>query len=305
MRWAPVLGSNIFNVLVILGIAALVTPLMVSRQLIRQEVPAMVAVSFAFYLVAMDGNVARWEGALLFAGIVGYTAWSIVAGRRESSAAATTVIDADVNALDRSGRAMAMDVGRMLVGLGALVLGSNWFVGGATSAAEELGVSDLVFGLTLVAAGTSMPELATSVVASLRGEREIAVGNVVGSNIFNVLSVLGLTAIVGSGGVPVAESALRLDIPVMLGVAVVCLPIFLSGRAIARWEGALLVSLYVGYVAYLYVDATGSDGVAGMAGELLLLAFPVLAVVLGLLAWREQRRVRSVSGERTRAVKDR
>src|SRR5690606_8417196 len=140
-------------------------------------------------------------------------------------------------------RSIVVDVLLVAAGLGLLVLGSEWFVNGATAFAEALGVSDLVIGLTLVAAGTSMPELATSVVAGIRGERDIAIGNVVGSNIFNILSVLGISAIVSGGNVPVADTALRVDIPVMIAVAIICLPSFFTGRIIARWEGMAFIAL--------------------------------------------------------------
>lgn len=177
-----------------------------------------------------------------------------------------------------------------------LVLGSEWLVNGATEVAEALGVSDLVIGLTLVAAGTSMPELATSVVASIKGERDIAIGNVVGSNIFNILAVLGISALVSGGDVAVADGALRVDLPVMIAVAVICLPSFFTGRLIARWEGIAFIALYVVYVGYLYLSATGSAPLVDGAEVGLGLAFVSMAAVFATLAGRQMRAERVTAG---------
>ena len=182
-----------------------------------------------------------------------------------------------------------MDIALVAAGLGLLVLGSDWFVGGAIAAAELMGVSDLLIGLSLVAAGTSMPELATSIMASIRGERDIAVGNVVGSNIFNILAVLGVSAVFSGGAVTIGDAALRVDIPVMIAIAVICLPSFFTGREIARWEGIAFVALYVAYVGYLYLSATGSSAVVNSAEAGLAIAFAGVATVLGGLALRQMR----------------
>src|SRR5690606_37605831 len=156
-------------------------------------------------------------------GILTYTGWAVVSSRRASKALVQEY-DQEFGEPASSPLGFVRDGAFILGGLALLVLGSDWFVGGATEFAELLGVSDLVIGLTLVAAGTSMPELATSVVASLRGERDIAVGNVVGSNLFNILAVLGMTGLVAPDGVAVAETAQRVDIPVMIAVALACFP---------------------------------------------------------------------------------
>lgn len=284
-----VVGSNIFNVLLILGVSALVVPLAVSRQLIRVDVPIMVGVSLLLFVLALDGGIGRIDGAILFGGVVTYTAWAIIAGRRANAVLVAEYTE-EFGEREEEPSRLVIDALLVVGGLVLLVLGSNWFVDGATQFAEALGVSDLVIGLTLVAAGTSMPELATSVMASIKGERDIAVGNVVGSNIFNILAVLGLSGLVNSGAVPVADSALRVDLPVMVGVAVICLPIFLTGRVISRIEGLVFIGLYVGYVLYLYLAASEPETLGGPAGDIILGAFPVLAVVFGLFAIREYRR---------------
>jgi len=174
-----------------------------------------------------------------------------------------------------------------------LVLGSRWLVNGAVQVATLLGVSQLVIGLTVVAVGTSLPEIATSVLASLRGERDIAVGNVVGSNLFNILSVLGISAMVAPSGIPVARAALTFDIPVMIAVAVACLPIFFTGHLIARWEGAVFLAYYMIYTLYLVLNSTNHDALPAFSSAMLLFILPITAVTLGILAARAWGRERS------------
>jgi cation:H+ antiporter len=272
-----VIGSNIFNVLFILGLSALIAPLVVSLQLVRRDVPIMMGVSLLLGVMAQDGQVSRWEGGLLFAGVVGYTGWSIWQSRRENQQ--VTAQEFGQSQPEKGATALLKNLAFIGAGLGLLVLGSNWLVEGAVTLARIWGVSQLVIGLTIVAAGTSLPELATSVVASLRGQRDIAVGNVVGSNIFNILAVLGLSAMVSPGGVQVSLAALRFDFPVMLVTALACLPIFFTGGVIARWEGALFLGYYVAYTGYLVLASTGSpwlEGLEWVAGPLLALTALVL-----------------------------
>jgi cation:H+ antiporter len=176
-----------------------------------------------------------------------------------------------------------------MVGLVMLVLGARWLLEGAVELARAFGVSELVIGLTLVAAGTSLPELATSVVASLKGQRDIAIGNIVGSNIFNILSVLGVSALVAPDGVPVAAAALRFDIPVMIAVAVVCLPVFVSGGGIARWEGAVFLAYYAAYVTYLALDATRHPLLPAFSHAMWLLAIPATVIALAVSTARTLR----------------
>ena len=289
-----VVGSNIFNVLFILGLAAVVAPLIVSQQLVRLDVTIMIGVSVILLLMVLDNAVGRIDGAILFTGILAYTWFAVQSSRRESQQVAQEY-SVEFGEVDRSAARVLFDVVRVVVGLALLVLGSRWFVDGAIEMAEALGVSDLVIGLTLVAAGTSMPELATSVVASIRGERDIAVGNIVGSNIFNILAVLGLSGLVaGTDGVAVAESAQRVDIPIMIAVAVACLPIFFTGYVISRWNGVLFMVMYAGYVAYLFFAATESEMLGPFSVAMLAAVLPITGLTLGLLAWRfirEQRRM--------------
>jgi cation:H+ antiporter len=237
-----VLGSNLFNVLVILGASALVAPLIVSRQLLRVDVPILIGLSGATWMMALDGTIGWIDSTILAASFVAYTVLSVRLGRKIPTEAV------DVPA--RTSKAWPWQVLGVLGGLALLGVGARWFVDGSVDLARRLGVSELVIGLTLVAAGTSLPEMATSILSSIRGERDIAVGNIVGSNIFNLVGVLGPTGLV-AGGVPVPDACLRVDFPAMAAVAAACLPIFLTGSRISRWEGALLVSAYAGYVAVL------------------------------------------------------
>jgi cation:H+ antiporter len=281
-----VLGSNVLNVLFILGASALITPLVVDIQVIRQEVPIMIGASLLLLLLALDGRISWVEAALLFGLLLAYTAFLVVQSRRETRAAseeyAGALGPASAATWDRS---PLVQVGLVMAGLGALVLGSQWLVEAAVDLAKALGVSDVVIGLTIVAAGTSLPEVATSITAALKGERDIAVGNVVGSNTFNILGCLGLSGLAAGGtGLTVAPSLLSFDIWVMLAVALACMPVFLTGSEIARWEGAVFLLYYVAYVAYLILAAQQHDALRtytlAMTGFVLPLTVVTLVAVL-------------------------
>ena len=285
-----VVGSNIFNILFILGMCALIQPLRVHSQLVRIDVPIMIAVSILALLLSLDGTIGRMDGLVFVAGAIAYTLFTIHKSRKE-----TPEVQAEFQSLvpTRAPSPMlhaAMAVLLVALGLVALVIGSRYFVDGAVALARQFGVSELVIGLTVVAAGTSMPEVATSIVASLRGERDIAIGNVVGSNIFNILTVLGCSSIIND--IPVAVPALDFDIPVMVGVAIACLPIFFTGFEIRRWEGALFLSYYVAYSAYLIMHATDHRALPIYSEIMLLFVVPITAVTLAVLAaneWRHRR----------------
>lgn len=288
-----VVGSNIFNVLFILGASALLAPLVVARQLIREQVPIMIGISGVLWLMVLDGMVGRLEGIALFAGIVVYTVLLIVRGRRQG-VTEEPAGDRDGEPIgERAGTDGASRVGlavlAVLLGLGLLVLGSRWLVESARIMALALGVSDLVVGLTVVAAGTSLPELATSLVASVRGERDIAVGNIVGSNIFNILAILGLSAVIAPAGIAVAPAALTFDVPVMVAVAVACFPVLVGGL-IQRWEGGVFLAYYVAYVTYLVLDTTGHEVLPEFRAAMIGFFIPLTVLTLGVVGWRALRR---------------
>ncbi len=243
-----VVGSNIFNILFILGISASIAPLAVSKQLIRFDVPVMIAVSMLVFIFGLDGKIQRVEGIILFVGIVSYTVFLIYKSRKLTKEHENSP---PLQGEDHKPQMYLLYSVLILLGLFLLILGSRWLVNGAVVIAKAIGVSELIIGLTIVAAGTSLPEVATSVVATIRGESDIAVGNVVGSNIFNILAVLGLSSIAAMDGIKVSPIALHFDIPVMIAVAVICLPVFFTRNLISRWEGVFLLGCYGVYIAYL------------------------------------------------------
>lgn len=287
-----VVGSNIFNILFILGISAAITPLIVQQQLIRLDVPLMIGLSVAVYLMSLDGLIGRLEGILLFIGIIVYTVFLIVQSRKETKAVEEEYAQEYADKKETGWKPWLINLGLVGVGLTLLVLGSNWLVDSAISIARWLGLSELIIGLTIVAAGTSMPEVATSIAAAVKGERDIAVGNVVGSNIFNVLSVLGLTAMVAPSGVPVSQAAEAFDIPVMVSVAVMTLPIFFTGNRIDRWEGWLFLFYYAAYTTYLILDAAQHDALPLFNNVLLFAIIPLTVVTLIVLFITEYSRRR-------------
>ncbi|HID78513.1 MAG TPA: calcium/sodium antiporter [Planctomycetaceae bacterium] len=273
-----VVGSCIFNVLGVLGLSALAAPLVVSRRLVRWDVPLMIAVSVLVWVFGLDGRLGRMDGAIFVTGLVLYLAWSIWESRQEQRAMAAQT---DCPISEPRGRLeLPVCCLLMLLGLGLLTLGSRWLVDGSAEVARGLGISELMIGLTILAVGTSLPEGAVSVMAAVRGQREIAVGNVVGSNLLNILGVLGLTALVSPRGVEMSPAALWFDVPVMIGVAIACLPIFFSGHRIARWEGALFLAYYFLYTAYLIMHATHSAIQRPFAVAVLGVLLPLTAVTL-------------------------
>lgn len=280
-----VVGSNIFNVLFILGISAVIVPLVVAQQLVRFDVPVMIAVSLLVVAMGWDGSIGRLDGVILFAGAIGYTIFLIRQSRKESSAEVKAEYDEEFGG--KGPATWAKNLFFVVAGLGGLMLGSKWFVDGAVSIAEAFGVSELVIGLTIVAAGTSMPEVATSIVAAIKGERDIAVGNVVGSNIFNIVCVLGLSSIVAPAGISVSDAALRFDIPVMIAVAAACLPVFFIGYRISRFNGAAFLFFYIAYLVYLIFTATNHEALGTLRSAMLWFILPITVLTLAIITIRE------------------
>jgi len=291
-----VVGSNIFNVLCILGISAVITPLVVAQQLIRLDVPLMVLLSILVLFMGWNGNIDRIEGIILSLGGIAYTLFLLKQGNQEDEEVQEEYEEEEHSWVNKI-PLPPLVVNWLLVvgGIGLLVLGSRFLIDSSIAIAEHFGLSRLIIGLTIVAAGTSLPELATSVVASMRGKRDIAVGNVIGSNIFNILVVLGLSSTFSPQGLDVSEAALRLDIPVMIAVAIACLPIFFTGNRIDRWEGLVFLAYYGAYTAYLVLDATQHEGLSAFSYILSLFVIPLTVITLGTLTWRAWRRKPSPS----------
>lgn len=284
-----VVGSNIANVLLILGLSAVAGGgLVVAQRLVRLDVPVMVLASGVMWLMVLDGEITKLDGVILVVGLVVYTTWTVVAAKRPDRTTEAEYDEAlDVATIRRT--SVLVDVGLIVVGLGGLILGARFLVSGASDIAVDLGVPDLVIGLTVVAVGTSMPELATSVLAAIRGERDIAVGNVVGSNLFNIMCVLGLSAVISPSTLLVSDGARSFDIPVMTAVAVACLPVFFNGYAIRRWEGGVFVAYYVAYVGYLVLDATEHAAQETFGTVMAFFVLPLTALTLVAVAYNAWR----------------
>jgi cation:H+ antiporter len=244
-----VAGSNICNIALILGISAVIQPLRIDAQVVRLQIPIMILVSILLTVLLLDGRIGRFEGACLFLGILAYTGFSLYLARKKDSR-----LDRDPPgpSIDAPVRRIWVSLLFVAVGLGLLMAGAQFFLTGAVSLARNLGVSEAVIGLTIVALGTSLPELATSMMAALKKEGDIAVGNVIGSNIFNILCILGISSLVH----PIEMGGIRMiDMGVMVGVAILVLPMARSGFRLNRWEGAILLAVYGGYIFYLLGSA--------------------------------------------------
>lgn len=284
-----VVGSNIANILLALGVAAAFGgALVVAQRIIRVDVPIMIGASVLVLVMAVDEEIGRLEGIVLAVSLVVYIAWTVVTARRVPDSTLAPV-DLDLDSESLRSASVGVDLGYVIGGLVLLIGGSQALVHSASSIATELGVSDLMIGLTVVAIGTSLPEVATSVLAALRGERDLAVGNAIGSNLFNLLGVLGITAAVAPNSIPVAQSAIQVDIPVMIVVAVACLPIFANGHVLKRWEGALFFLFYVSYIMWLVVDAAEHSVRDDYGNVMLFFVVPLTAITLTVIGIRSNR----------------
>ncbi len=280
-----VVGSNILNILLVLGIGAVIAPLSVHKRLIQLEVPIMIGVSVVLLLLSIDGSLNRWEGLLLSAGFLLYSFFAIKKDYQSDEQAPKTG--------DKSRHYnLFVQLILIIVGLGLLVQGSQWIVDGAIEIAKLFGISELIIGLTIISIGTSLPEMATVVVGCLRGKQEMVIGNVVGSNIFNILLVLGFTTLISPAGIEVNHAALVFDIPVMIAVAVACLPIFFTDYLIERWEGLLFLVYYMLYTAFLFLNATQHSALSAFNNVMLWFVIPITVLTLLVLV------LQSIKGEK-------
>nr|WP_302475194.1 calcium/sodium antiporter [Pseudomonas koreensis] len=286
---SSVIGSSIFNILVTLGLSALIIPLRVSRQLVRLDIPLMIGASLLVFVLAWNEEIGRLDGMLLLGALALYL--GLLLRQSRHSARPHSEHSQDPQAPWFTSLLM------IIAGLGLLVFAGHLLLGAAVVVATDLGFSERVIGLTVVAVGTSLPELATSLIAALRGQRDIAVANVIGANLFNLLGVLGVTALIAPTPLSVSPNALDFDLPVMLGVAALCLPVFYSGYRVTRAEGLLLLGLYLAYGLHVVSFTTGMP----LAGKLeRLMLFYILPTLLAFLlftsvrAWRRQHHKRDV-----------
>jgi cation:H+ antiporter len=282
-----VVGSNIANILLVLGTAAAVGgSLFVAQRIVRLDVPIMIGASVLLLIFVLNEQLGRIEGLVLLVCLAVYLTWTVIAATRGSAPDVVTEYDEALDPEHLAQASVLADVGYLILGLALLVFGSQALVSSASDIAVELGVSDLVIGLTVVAIGTSLPEVATSVLAAIRGQRDLAVGNAIGSNLFNLLAVLGVTAVVSPNAIPVAASAVQVDIPVMVAVAVACLPIFANGHVLNRWEGIAFLVAYAGYLTWVVLDATDHVSRDSYGDAVLYLVVPIVTVTIATLWYR-------------------
>ncbi|WP_370059468.1 calcium/sodium antiporter [Pseudomonas protegens] len=280
-----VIGSSIFNILVTLGLSALIIPLRVSRQLVRLDIPLMIGASLLVFVLAYNEQLSPSDGLILLAALVLYLGLLLRQSRHSHRP------HSPAPAGQRSWAPRISSLLMVLLGLGLLVFAGHLLLGAAVSVADDLGLSERVMGLTVIAVSTSLPQLATSLLAALRGQREIAVGNIIGSNLFNLLGVLGFTALVAPTPLSVSPNALDFDLPVMLGVAVLCLPVFYSGYRVTRAEGLLFLGLYLAYGLHVVSFTTGMPLAGKLEHLMLFFVLPALVAFLlfsSLRAWRRQ-----------------
>lgn len=284
-----VIGSNIFNVFFILGLSALIAPLLVSIQLVRLDVPVMIGVSVLAIILSLDGVISRLDGLILFTCVIIYTIFVIRLGRKQSAHDQTEYFEPP-HPLSNRARQFILDISLVISGLVFLVAGSNILVRSAIDIATSLGVSEFVISVTIVAAGTSLPEVATSVVATIRGERDIAVGNIVGSNIFNILAVLGLSSLVSPAGIAVSTHVLQFDMMVMLAAALICLPVFFTGFEITRIEGMVLLIFYVVYTGYLILSENSWEYIPIFDSVIMFVVIPLIVITFAFTVFNQIRK---------------
>ena len=285
------IGSTVFNILFILGICALVAPLIISQQLIWYEVPIMIGAHLLLFVMSLGGKINRLDALILLMCLIGYTLYAIIQGRKEAKA--STEEDREVYFRNKNGLNalnMIKQSALVIVGLIFCVFGARLLIDNAVILARILGVSDLVIGMTIIAAGTSLPEVATSVVATIRGQRDIAVGNVVGSNIFNILGIVGVAGLIAPDGIEVAPSVVRFDLPVAIVACVACLPVFFTGHKISRWEGGVFLGYYIAYTSYLILAAANHDSLPMFNRMMMGFVIPLTLLTAFIFVYRTSRK---------------
>jgi len=251
-------GTNTLNLLLILGLVALIRPLKLRSQTLLLDLPVIVGAAALLLILASDGRLSRLDGGILVLAGAVYTALIVRAARREAAVVRSEFAreyGTTRRALASTGQLVRDSVG-LIAGIAVIVVGADWLVDGAVDLAQRLGMSESLIGLTIVAIGTSAPELVTAMVATLRNERDIAVGNLLGSSVYNIVFILGTTSLIPAGGIAVDAPLIMIDIPVMLVATIACVPVFLTGRRIRRLEGAAFIAAYLGYLAYLLIART-------------------------------------------------
>ncbi len=252
-------GTNVFNILFILGLSAALRPLPLQMRTLRLNVIVMILTAILLVVMSLDGLLSRLEGIIMVVGAVFYILVVIRASSKESASVRKEFAEEfspGVLVEQRGWKVWGLNIIFLLGGMALTMLGANLLVSGATSIAQAMGVSDAVIGLTIVAIGTSAPELATTIVATIKNDRDVAIGNLIGSSISNVLVILGFTCIAAANGVNVSKDVLWFDLPLAAAVAIVCYPVFRSGSKVSRIEGIFFVLAYLAYLfSLLYLRA--------------------------------------------------
>lgn len=279
-----VVGSNVANILLILGISALLTPVSISRRIIRLDIPLMIGVTVLVFALGFDQNISRLDGIILLTFFIGFIIFQIKQAKRDKD-----LLHQEADEIIKT-VSVWQQVLYFLLGLAILVIGADLLVQNGVTIARTWGMSELVIGLTIIAIGTSLPEVATSVLAAYRGEQDISVGNVVGSNIFNLLLVLGLSSVISSTGLDVPVSALAFDFPFLLAVSIACVPIFFTGFNIARWEGGVFLGYYAAYLMYLFLDSTQHNLLDDFSLIMGAFVIPITVITFGVLLFRFMRK---------------
>lgn len=271
-----IVGSNITNILLILGVSALILPLSVNPRLIKLDVPVMIVITFILLFFILNGFISLWESFIFIVMLAGYLLYLA----RNSGSLETPP-------LEKKKSSKPLSFFYAATGLVLLIAGSRWLVDSAVIFAEAFGVSELVIGLTVVAIGTSLPEITTSIVAAVRRERELVISNVIGSNILNILAVLGITGLVLPEPIPVTNALVRFDIMILLAASFACVPIFFTGHVISRGEGALFLIYYIIYIIYLWLSSAEHDALPAFSDTMILFVLPLTLFTIFMIAWRE------------------
>ena len=249
-----VVGSNIANILLVLGLPAIIFPIVCDVEAIRRDGAIMFAVSVAFVALCWSGQIVNWQGAIMTSMLCGYLTWSYFSGREENDATAEAIVD-EIEGIAARPHSIWLSLAFIAVGIAGLVMGADLLIGGAMELAVAAGVSQATIGLSLIALGTSLPELAPSLVAAIRRHGDVAIGNVVGSNLFNILGIIGITSMVRT--VPIPEQIVSYDLWIMVSAAILITPFVLLGRPISRRYGAFLTMAYLIYILSLYHGMSG------------------------------------------------
>lgn len=285
-----IIGSNIANVLLVLGLVACLGTIHVTSRVVRTDIPVMIGASALFLFAALDGSISRGDGVLFLAVLALFIRWTIGAARPEDESGNRSA-PGNQRRERRSTRTPIWRIAcELALGITGLTIAARFVVRGAESIAAALGVPELVIGLTIVALGTSAPEIATALIAAARGRRDLAVGSAIGSNIFNILLVLGAIGAVAPDGIALSDDALRLDLPILLASAVACLPIIAWDHKLDRWEGAMFVAYYVAYLAFLVLDSTGHGARDPFALVMVAFVLPLTVVTAATVIDRQRRR---------------